>query len=114
MAKYFVQPGDTVTVTAPEAKVSGKGCIIGNLFGVCLHDAANGAKLELAVAGIYEIDGDPAISFAVGDRVFWDDANDFVDKTLTAQVAVGVCTKARGAVAGRVEVRLGASTAAGA
>jgi predicted RecA/RadA family phage recombinase len=113
MAKYFVQPGDSVSVTAPEAKTGGKGCIIGSLFGVCLHDAASGARLEIGITGVYEIDGDPAISFAVGERVFWDDANDFVDKTATAQVNVGTCVEARGAVAGRVKVLLGATTPSG-
>ena len=38
--KNFIQPGDSLTVSAPYAVTSGQGVLIGALFGIAAYDAA--------------------------------------------------------------------------
>jgi predicted RecA/RadA family phage recombinase len=71
----FKQDGATVEVTANATVTSGVGMLIGNLFGVAVHDAANGALVRLRTEGIVEIAKTSALAIAVGDRLFWDSTN---------------------------------------
>ena len=38
--KNFIQPGDSLTVSAPYAVTSGQGVLVGALFGIAAYDAA--------------------------------------------------------------------------
>ena len=112
--KNFIQPGRSVTVTAPAGgAVSGIGVLIGTLFGVAQYDAAAGEEVELLTEGVVEIAKTSALAIAVGDRLFWDDTNKVVNKTVTAQVCVGVAVSAAANPSATVRMRLGAVTPAG-
>lgn len=114
MSKTFVQKGDVVTVIAPAGGVSsGDGVLIGSLFGIATHDAAAGAELELGVSGVWDIAADTSLVIDEGDRVFWDGTNDWVDKTSTAQVCVGVCVLDKVSAGPLCRVLLRGSTPAG-
>ena len=41
--KNYVQPGNTITLTAPYAVVSGEGLLVGSIFGVASGTAAPSA-----------------------------------------------------------------------
>src|SRR5512134_3869226 len=95
MATNYIQPGRTLTVTAPTGGVlSGQGLLIGALFGIAQYDAVEGAEVEILTEGVVEIVKTSALAIGVGDRLFWDDTNKVVNKTTTAQQQVGVAVAA--------------------
>ncbi len=56
MATNYIQPGKTLTVTAPTGGVaSGDGVLIGQLFGVAQHDAAEAERAQLLTEGVLEL-----------------------------------------------------------
>ena len=48
--KNFVQPGSTITLTAPYAVASGDGLLVGAIFGVAAGDAANLPSFDVTIA----------------------------------------------------------------
>jgi len=85
MASNFVQEGCQVTVTAPTGGVtSGVGVLIGDLFGVSLNTAIAGANCDIATDGVWDLAKTSAQAWAVGDKIYWDDANKKADNTATA------------------------------
>src|SRR5512134_2080955 len=95
MATNYIQPGHTLTVTVPTGGVlSGKGVLIGALFGIAQYDAIEGDEVEILTEGVVEIGKTSALAIGVGDRLFWDDTNKLVNKTTTAQQQVGVAVAA--------------------
>lgn len=94
MATNFTQPGDRITIAAPRTVTSGAGVQVGALFGVALHDAANGATLTIARDGIFTLPKATPLVMAVGDRLWWDNTNFNLNKTATSQYQVAVCTVA--------------------
>jgi predicted RecA/RadA family phage recombinase len=55
MAKNFIQPGSTVSLTAPTDVTSGALVKVGLLCGVAQHDALTGAPVEVGLDGVYEL-----------------------------------------------------------
>jgi len=114
MATNFIQPGKVVTITAPSGGVtSGVGVLVGSLFGVAQHDAADGEEVEILTEGVVEIAKTSALAISVGDRLFWDDTNKVVNKTATAQQCVGVAVADAANPSPTVSMRLGAVTPVG-
>ncbi len=112
--KTYVQPGRSITVTAPTGGVvSGEGVLIGTLFGIAQFDAVEGAEVEILTEGVVEIGKTSALQIGVGDRLFWDATNKVVNKTATAQVCVGVAVSAAANPSDTVKIKLGAATPAG-
>ena len=112
--KTYIQPGHTLTVTAPAGGVlSGQGVLIGTLFGISQYDAVEGAEAEILTEGVIEIDKTSALAISVGDRLFWDGTNKVVNKTAAAQVCVGVAVSAAANPSDTVRIKLGAVTPAG-
>ncbi len=76
--KNFIQPGNTVTVTAPAGGVkSGDGVLPyagSSLFGVAATDAAEGSPVELALVGVYDLPRDSGATFTPGSPVYWEAA----------------------------------------
>lgn len=124
MAKNFVcGKGTVIPVAAPADVLSGRLVVIGSLYGVAQHDALSGQRVEIEVpaGAVYTLQADTNLQIDVGDRVFWDSTNSWVDKTLTAQTCVGVAVPldtlasiAKVTAGTTVRVLVGAATAAGA
>ncbi len=111
MATNYIQPGRTLTVTAPTGGVaSGDGVLVGQLFGVAQHDAAEADELELLTEGVVELAKATPLAIAAGDRLFWDATNKRLDKTATAQVCVGLAVLAAADADATVRLKLVAST----
>ena len=53
--KNFVQPGNFVTLIAPDDVASGGVVIVGKLAGVATTDAKAGAEVEVALVGVFEL-----------------------------------------------------------
>ncbi|MFP7572421.1 DUF2190 family protein [Marivita sp. S2033] len=111
MAKNFIQPGGTITLTAPYAVTSGDGVLVGSIFGVAARDAANAETVEAALVGIFNLKKVASQAWSAGDKVYWDNNNKEVTKTATANTLIGVAVDAVAGGAGDLigRVRLNGS-----
>jgi len=53
--KNYVQPGNTLTLTAPYVVTSGDGLLVGSIFGIASGTAALGDPVETALVGVFDI-----------------------------------------------------------
>ena len=109
--KNYVQPGNTITLTAPYAFVSGDGLLVGSIFGVAAGSAALGETVEASLVGVFDLKKVASQAWAAGDKVYWDNTNKEATKTATANTLIGVATEAVAGGAGDVigRVRLNGS-----
>ena len=109
--KNYVQPGNTITLTAPHAVSSGDGLLVGSIFGVAAGDAESGATVEAALTGVFDLKKVASQAWAAGDKVYWDNTNKEATKTATGNTLIGVATEAVAGGAGDVigRVRLNGS-----
>src|SRR5581483_582560 len=108
MAKNFVQPGSQLTITAPTGGVtSGVGVLVESLFGVALGTASAGASCDIATEGVWDLAKTSAQAWAVGDKIYWDNANARCDNVATAGfrlIGVAVAAVANPSSTGRVRL----------
>lgn len=107
--KNFVQAGDTISLVAPYAVVSGDGVLVGNLFGVAVADAANAAAVEVVVVGVFDINALSTDTGSVGALMYWDNTNRRTTTTATANELIGVLTKAKASGEATARIRLNAA-----
>lgn len=107
--RKHIQPGNTLTVPAPNAVISGAPVLVGSIFGIANGDAASGADVDLDVVGVFEMDKVSALAIAVGDKVYYDPLTGLVNKTVTANTLIGVAVTAAANPSGTVNVRLNGS-----
>lgn len=98
--KNFVQAGDTIVVPAPAAVASGAGVLVGNIFGVALFAADNGADVPIKTRGVFELPKAGSQAWTVGARVYWDNGNNRCTNVATGNYPIGVATVAVGNGAG--------------
>lgn len=103
--RNFVQPGDTLTLTAPYAVASGNGLQVGSIFGVAKAAAALNAPVESCITGVFDL---PKAAGAVteGAKLYWDNAAKLVTTVVGANILIGAATRAATAGAATVRVRL--------
>lgn len=104
--KNYVQRGDTLTLPAPAAIVSGGVVIVGSIIGVANGDAANGAPVDLDVVGVFSLPKVSALAINAGEAVYWDAANGVVNKTAAGNTKLGAATESVPNPSPRVSVRL--------
>lgn len=92
--KNFVQPGNTLTLTAPYAVASGDGLLVGSMFGVAAGDAESGATVEAALTGLFDLTKVGSQAWTVGDKVYWDDTNKRCTTVATDNTLIGVAVEA--------------------
>ena len=92
--KTFIQPGDSLTVSAPYAVTSGQGVLLGALFGIAAYDAAISTTVEIQTEGVFDITKEPALAISAGARVYWDNTNRRITTTATGNYQVGIATLA--------------------
>lgn len=92
----FIQPGTSLTVTAPADVSSGAGVKVGSLFGVAAGDALTGAEVEISPRGVYELPVLGTDDVGVGDKLYWDDGNSRLTLTASTHLLVGVATAVSG------------------
>ena len=90
----FVQPGQTVTLTAPAALASGEAFVVGAIFAVATDAAANGAEVEAARQGVFDLPKATGAAWVQGDRLYWDNTAKNVTKTATSNTFIGAALKA--------------------
>ncbi len=92
--KNYVQPGNTITLTAPSAVASGDGLLVGSIFGIACADAASGEAVETALVGVYDFKKIASQAWAAGDKVYWDNTAKEATKTTTSNTLIGVAVAA--------------------
>ena len=92
--KNYVQPGSTLTLTAPYAVTSGDGLLVGSIFGVAAGDAASGATVEAALTGVFDLTKIGSQAWTVGAKVYWDDTNKRCTTVATDNTLIGVAVEA--------------------
>ena len=92
--KNYVQPGNTITLTAPYAVASGDGLLVGSIFGVAAGTAALGEAVEAALTGVYDLKKVASQAWAAGDKVYWDNTAKEATKTTTSNTLIGVAVVA--------------------
>ena len=106
--KNYVQPGNTITLTAPYAVTSGDGLLVGSIFGVAAGTAALGDPVETALEGVYDLKKVASQAWAVGDKIYWDNTARQTTKVTTSNTLIGVATEVvaggAGDVVGRVRL----------
>lgn len=92
--KNYVQPGSTLTLTAPYAVTSGDGLLVGSIFGVAAGDAASGATVEAALTGVFDLTKIGSQAWTVGAKIYWDDTNKRCTTVATDNTLIGVAVEA--------------------
>ncbi|WP_349361230.1 DUF2190 family protein [Stappia sp.] len=92
--KNYVQPGTTLTLTAPYAVTSGDGLLVGSIFGVAAGDAASGATIEAALTGVFDLTKIGSQAWTVGAKIYWDDTNKRCTTVATDNTLIGVAVEA--------------------
>lgn len=98
--KNFIQDGDTLTVTAPYALLSGAGCLVGSLFGVAVSDALISTEVEIKTTGVFDLAKAASQAWTVGARIYWDDTAKNCTTTASTNKLIGVAMAAVGSGAG--------------
>ena len=92
--KNYVQPGTTLTLTAPYAVTSGDGLLVGSIFGVAAGDAASGAPVDAGLTGVFDLTKIGSQAWTVGAKVYWDDTNKRCTTVATDNTLIGVAVEA--------------------
>ncbi|MDQ0422296.1 putative RecA/RadA family phage recombinase [Peteryoungia aggregata LMG 23059] len=104
--KTFVQPGKTLTLTAPAGGVvSGKFYKIGAFFGVAHQSAVAGAKFDLECGGVYGLEKVAGNTFAEGADVYATPAG-LMTSVASGNTKVGATTAVAAAGDVNAQVRL--------
>lgn len=107
--KNLIQRGDTLTLTAPAAVVSGQALLLGSIFGVVNGGADIGAPMDLDVVGVFTLPKVGALAIDAGDIVYWDNVTKLVNKTASGNTKIGVAVAAAANPSASVAVRLNGS-----
>ncbi|MGH6865738.1 MAG: DUF2190 family protein [Methyloceanibacter sp.] len=105
--RNFVQPGDVITLIAPDGGVlSGQPFLVGNIFAIATTDATEGTTVEGALVGCFEL-SKASGDISAGDRLFWDDTAKVIKNESAAGLyPVGVAIVAAAADTPTVRARL--------
>ncbi len=68
--RSYVQPGNTIPLTAPYAVAGGEGLLVGALFGIATGTAALGG-LSRSPRRVFDVKKAASQAWSVGDKVYW-------------------------------------------
>lgn len=104
--KNYIQPGDTITLTAPAAVASGDPVVVGAIFGVASTAAATGEPVECKRTGVFTLTKKAATAMTEGAKAYWDATNSEITPTATGNLLVGAAAVAAASSATVVDVLL--------
>jgi predicted RecA/RadA family phage recombinase len=104
--KNFVQYGDTITLIAPYALLSGAGFLVGAIFAVAVFDAAQGDAVEGRTEGVFTLPKTAAQAWTQGQKIYWDPVNKRCDSDGTVGPLIGAATEPAANPSGTGTVRL--------
>ena len=79
----FIQEGSAIDYTPAADVAAGVVVVLSDLVGVTKRDIKANTLGALAVMGVFDIakEGGVGVTFSIGDKVYWDDGNDFAVAT---------------------------------
>lgn len=104
--KNYVQPGHTLTLTAPYNRAGGQGALVGSIFGVAMGDVASGAASEFAVEGVFDLAKTTSQAWTAGALIYWDDTTKSATNVASTNKLIGVAAQGQGAADTVGRVRL--------
>lgn len=104
----YVQEGSRINYLNSGETVIKRGdvVVLPSRIAIAETDIPAGEEGVLALTGVFEMDSG-AVAIAVGDAVYWDIAAGNIKISATGNTPAGMAISAKGAVAGRVLVRIG-------
>ncbi len=91
----YLQPGDTITLTAPAGGVvSGTAYKIGQLLVVAAATVAATLPFEGAAVGVFTLPKDNTQAWTEGALLYWDDTAKELSTTATGNLLVGAAESA--------------------
>lgn len=95
--RNFTQPGDVLSLTAPDGGVvAGVGYLIGKIFVVAAIAADATEKFEGQVNGVFDLPKPGTQEWTEGAAVYWDDTAKKATTVATANSLIGVAAAAAG------------------
>lgn len=91
--KNYVQEGEVLELTAPYARLSGEGALIGAIFGVPVVDVAAGARASFGLTGVYDLKKTSAQAWTEGQKIYWDNTAKETTSTVGANVLIGIAAE---------------------
>jgi len=104
MARKFIQPGETLSLTAVADVVAGQSVLIGSIFGIVQENALSGAQMQVKRVGVHDVTKTSAQAWTEGQRVYWNTSTSKYDSVSTVGPLVGlaVAVAANPSTTGRV------------
>ncbi len=68
--RNYIQPGNTITVSAPDDIEGGEIVAMGDLIGVAAGDAETGADLDLVLVGVFDLAKVSTDAITIGQAVY--------------------------------------------
>jgi predicted RecA/RadA family phage recombinase len=105
--RNYVQPGKTITLTAPTGGVTaGLGYFIGGVFVIATGTVAATLPFEGMTEGVFDLAKTSAQAWSEGDDVYWDAANSRATTFIvgTRRIGVAVAAAANPSATGRVRL----------
>lgn len=90
--KNFIQPGDSLELTAPYDVASGAGVLVGKIFGVAGGDAVSGDAVRVKCNGVFEMAKTSAQAWTQGADIYWDNTNKVCTTAASGNTLVGKAT----------------------
>ena len=103
--KNFVQPGDNITLVASGTVASGRGVLVGALFGINSNAVVSGDAMVLETQGVFD-HAKAAGGVTVGQKLYWDDTNKVFTTTASTHTLQGVAIQAAASGDATVRIRL--------
>lgn len=95
MSRSYVQPGDTLSLTAPYDVAAGAGFKVGQIFAVAAVAALETETVEGMRVGVHTgLAKAASQAWTVGALVYWDDTNKVLTTVATGKLLVGVALDA--------------------
>jgi predicted RecA/RadA family phage recombinase len=99
--------GSTVEHVASGAIAYGDVVSLVTRIGIAAADIANGATGALDVVGVFEMPANNNLVIAVGDAVYWDVADQEINKTAQSNIPAGWAVEAKAQTGTTVLVKIG-------
>ena len=102
--RNFIQPGDSLPLSAPYNVASGGGFLLGSLFCVAKNAAVAGGAVEGMTEGVFDLPKPTGQAWTQGVKLYWDNTVQNITTTATGNTLVGAAAQAQAAadVIGRV------------
>jgi predicted RecA/RadA family phage recombinase len=88
--KNYVQPGKTITATAPYDRLSGQGAKIAGIFGVAATDILSTKTGEFDLEGVFDLAKATGAAWTEGQAIYWDDTAKNCTPTVGSNLKIGV------------------------